>query len=94
MTRTRIPLLLRHRWIALLEWGAWQCHPLAVVLDPTIADPICGGCRAVIDFEDLARREQYNTPEGLQLRLDLCYAELVTKHVRAKRDKERQENAA
>ncbi len=75
--RTYVPVLLRHPWIALLEWdGIWQCLPRAAVLHPSISDPNCRGCRATIAFEDLPNRENYRSPESIQYRLDLRYAEL------------------
>jgi hypothetical protein len=72
----------------------WTCHPLAVVLDPPLADPVCPGCRAVIDFEELPRWKEYKVAERIQYRLDLRLAELKVERARAEREKVRIENAA
>ncbi len=77
--KTRIALLLRHRWIAESAGGFWVCLRLAVCLHPSLSDPTCPGCRSTIDFTELEKPERYADPESLQLGLDLLFARLVVK---------------
>ncbi len=88
--RTRIPLLVRHRWVAELPWECWICLPRAAVLHPSISDPNCPGCRTVIAFADLPGWEHLGTPEAIQRRLDLLLCELLTKEGRQQYEKARQ----
>ena len=80
-SKMSIPILLRHRWTAEPAFGVWVCLPRAIVLNPSLEDPSCNGCRAVIDYEELPDRDKYPDSESLQFRLDLLFAELALKEV-------------
>ena len=79
-------VLVRHRWLSILEGGYWVCHPKATSCRENTWDFLCHGCGSRLAFDDLPHPERYRAKrdswllmDSLATRLDLLVEEFKLK---------------
>lgn len=79
-------VLIRHRWLGVLEGRYWICHAKATSCRESSWDFLCYGCGSRLAFDDLPHPERYRAKsnswllmDSLATRLDLLVEEVKLK---------------